>query len=128
MVAGEFCLLPFDRVCRWVYLLVFVAACFCVYLDVQMLGGCGILRCFLRGEIGMDDRQVSKHLQGVAKALQELFGKDQGFMLVVFNQSSGGRTNYVSNCARDDVRKAVDELFNYWDFDDGDDVPSHEVN
>lgn len=76
----------------------------------------------------MDDREVSKHLKGVASALQELFGDGQGFMLVVFNNAPNGRTNYVSNCARSDVRQAVDELFNYWDNDEGDDVPSHEVN
>lgn len=76
----------------------------------------------------MDDREVSEHLPRVAKALQDLFGKDQGFMLVVFNNSAGGRTNYVSYCDREEVKLALHELLDFWDGDDGDDVPSHEVN
>lgn len=76
----------------------------------------------------MDDREVSEHLPRVAGALMKLFGKEQGFMLVVFNGAVDGRTNYVSNCDRDDVRLAIKELFEYWDGDEGDDVPAHEVN
>ena len=76
----------------------------------------------------MDDVEVSKSLQQVARALEDFFGKDQGWMLVVFNQNAPGRTNYVSNCERTEVRLALDELMAFWDGDDGDDVPSHEVN
>jgi hypothetical protein len=64
------------------------------------------------------DKKVSEQLQNVAKGLnqllEEIAGQKMGFSLVVFNAEAGSRLNYVSNCDRGEVEKALGELLAGW--------------
>lgn len=59
---------------------------------------------------------ISESLEGVA-------GQRLGFALVVF---TGYRAQYISNCDRAEVVKALQGLLDYWKAN-GPDVPAHEV-
>lgn len=75
------------------------------------------------------ERQVSVHLealtQAVDKTLTDIAGERQGFCLIVFSANEGGRANYASNCARDEVVPALKELLRQWEAGMPD-IPAHE--
>lgn len=77
------------------------------------------------------DRNISKALQPIAESLDELLqeigGQRMSFMLVVFQSEDNSRSNYVSNCTREDVVGAIKSLLEQWG-DGLPDVASHEIN
>ncbi len=70
-------------------------------------------------EISPEDALISKIMIDLAKAidqtLKKYLGADIGFSLVVFNTENDSRANYVSNCKREDVHKALSELVDFWE-------------
>lgn len=77
------------------------------------------------------DRKVSEILQPLATGINDILkaetDEELGFFLLVFNTTEGARTNYVSNCKREEVVTAIEELLQRWK-DGMPDVPGHEVN
>jgi len=60
----------------------------------------------------MNASEVRQRLQGLAKHVQSVVGKDTAFVLMVFaddEEGGGQRTEYVSNGARGEIRKAIAE-------------------
>ena len=75
--------------------------------------------------------KTSIAMQELAKAISEslmaITGEDMGFMLMVFNTTNDARTNYISNCDREEVIDSMKFLLDKW-ADGLPDIPAHEVN
>lgn len=74
--------------------------------------------------------KISRQLQALAEALGDLLEEAAGekvlFALHIFGEGADGRGQYVSNAERADVRKALRELLDHWDKNEGrDDGPYH---
>lgn len=73
--------------------------------------------------------KLSPHLQAIATALSELLAELAGepvlFALHVFGEGHDHRGQYVANCKREDVAKALTELLERWKQTGGDDGPYH---
>ena len=56
-------------------------------------------------------RRTEENMRKVAQALDanipQLFGKRYGFAFILFEQDEQDRTNFISNCPREDVVKAL---------------------
>lgn len=74
------------------------------------------------------DTQTSLLMQslasGVDSALKKSVGEGMGFMLIVFQSDSDGRSNYISNCERAEVIKALESLLQRWK-EGMPDIPTH---
>ena len=71
---------------------------------------------------------VSRELQQLAHDFKTNLdkvsdGESLGFCIVVFTE---GRSSYISNCHRPEVKRALREMLAVWDAD-GPDVPAHSV-
>lgn len=64
---------------------------------------------------------------GIKKALKASVGDELGFMLIVFQDEPDGRSNYVSNCDRAEVIKAME--FTLQRLKEGmPDTPAHKIH
>ena len=76
------------------------------------------------------DILISRELQVIAaeisERLEEVAGERVEFSLLVFNAREGGRMNYVSNCDRGEVVKAMRSLLEGWGAG-MEDIKAHEV-
>jgi hypothetical protein len=77
------------------------------------------------------ETKASRVLQSIATVINDVLedetGQPMGFALVVFNQAVDRRSSYVSNCNREDVTEALQELLQHWESGNPD-VPLHELN
>ena len=65
--------------------------------------------------------KLSRNLQRIAKLLDKELAKATGGKKVLFSLYtwSGGRSQYVSNAMREDVKKGMREILERWDQDEG---------
>jgi hypothetical protein len=77
------------------------------------------------------DREVSVKLQIICRAVEEIVtevtGEKMGITLIVTPFERAGDLQYVSNCHRVDMHKALTDLLNGWNAG-MQDVPTHEKN
>ncbi|MCA0247650.1 MAG: hypothetical protein LCH93_13620 [Proteobacteria bacterium] len=75
--------------------------------------------------------RTSQALRAIAEkldiVLQRVAGRRMGFSLIVWNESAVERANYISNCPRPEVVKALEQLLARWKAGMPD-VPGHNVN
>lgn len=73
--------------------------------------------------------KLSLHLPAIAAQLESLLAELAGervlFALHVFGEGGEGRGQYIANCAREDVKMALQELLTRWAQTGGDDGPYH---
>lgn len=74
--------------------------------------------------------RLSRGLQQIARDLDRALARTAGgtvlFSLIVWSNKPGGRMQYVSNTARPDTIKALEEMIARWK-EGMPDVPAHEV-
>lgn len=73
--------------------------------------------------VSLEEKKASELMQELSLVIAEEV-PNMGFMLVIFNNTAGGQVNYASNCERQDVRNAMNELFKKWD-EGMPDIPAH---
>jgi hypothetical protein len=56
-----------------------------------------------------EEAKSKQTMQGIASVIQEFFPK-MGFVFMIFEKNKAGQMNYVSNCHREDVVKALEEF------------------
>ena len=62
----------------------------------------------------MTDKQIEEHIKGhlqeIAHVLQGMIPEDYGFIFMTYKHGSQGELMYVSNSAREDVVKCLEEF------------------
>lgn len=56
------------------------------------------------------EEEVKRHLKEIASMLQKEIPKDYGFIFMTYKHNSQGELMYVSNSAREDVVKCLEEF------------------
>lgn len=85
----------------------------------------------MRRDMNEKDHDISRLLQALAAEINEILesatGEPTGFSLLVFQKEDNGTTNYVSNCAREEVAAAMRDLLKTWEggFPG---IPAHKLN
>lgn len=73
--------------------------------------------------------RLSAKLQDIAAALQDVLAEHAGepvlFSLLIWGETGDYRSQYVANCNREDVAKALKELLIRWGTEFKDDGPYH---
>lgn len=80
-------------------------------------------------KVTIPQMKISASLKYLAETidvvLEEIAGQRVGFSLLVFNEETNSRTNYISNTDRKHVIGAIKELLTRWD-EGLEDVPLHD--